>query len=133
MQPLGGRPRRSRRGPGAGLLAATYLKGVPRHVELWGHKSSLRVIWGGREGAVHTVTPQHTSGETGHQALPGWGAACTWGLVRTTHQRDPAPLPPLTQAQAGCCGNPAPDHSAQGRARTPAGTSVLMFPRGPHR
>ena len=133
-QPLGGGDPTA--GGGGQVLASSLpltSKVFPVMSNSGGTKAPSGSSGEGREGAVHKVTPQHTSGETGHQALLGWGAACTWGLARTTHQRGPAPLPPLTQAQAGCCGNRAPDHRAWGRACTPAGTSVLTFPRGPHR
>lgn len=69
----------------------------------------------GREDAVHMVTPQHTSGETGRQALPRWGATCTWGPARTTHQWGPAPgLPPPRPRQVAV--ETAPDHGARGGA-----------------
>lgn len=36
-------------GPAQSRPAATYLKGVPSHIELWRDKGSLGVIWGKKE------------------------------------------------------------------------------------
>lgn len=56
--------------PGQGSPAATYLKGVPGHIELRGDKGSLGVIWGKKEKVLRShVRPR--GGGSGRGADPG--------------------------------------------------------------
>lgn len=69
-------PRRSQREAGGGPPAATYLKGVPSHVELRGDKGALGVIWGRkREDAPITAAKPTVKGKPASKEQPCEGQA----------------------------------------------------------